>query len=80
VTARDDSLGDPAVGRLDDPLVEIEVLPNVTCYVEGTLVPPGKRTLVDARAAVHLVQQRHAKITGSESEEQTKKRLAKEAK
>lgn len=62
-TPKEDGAG--AVVHRNTPMLVVEVLPDVHCYIEGELVKPGDTAEVDGMCALGLVQNGHAKIIGS---------------
>lgn len=47
------------------PLLTVEILDDVECYVDGVLVKPGETADLDFPAATNLVLLGHAKVIGS---------------
>lgn len=63
--AKTDKEGLKATVTRDEPMIEVEILPDVHAFIEGKEIKPGKRAFVPGTLAVNLVSLKHAKITGS---------------
>jgi len=63
VDATDQGVG--AIVHRGTPMLLVEVLPDVHCFIDGELVEPGDTAEVDGMCAIGLVQLGHAKIVGS---------------
>lgn len=44
------------------PKLEVEILPDVHAFIDGKLVEPGERAVVDGPCALNLVALNHAKL------------------